>query len=91
MKRYSETIGEARVVRDIQSCVTTGDLEYSGTALEISDDAGAELFHIVVDSSGERHILFFPSSAGYRIPVDVMERVLAKAKDLVNVVGDSEI
>jgi hypothetical protein len=90
MKRYSDTIAETRLVREVQSCTTTGDLEYSGTALEISDEAGTELFHVVVDTNGERQLLFFPSSDGYRMPVDVMERILAKAKDVVNAMDDGE-
>lgn len=73
-----------RLVRDIRSCTTTGDLEYSGTALEIGDETGKELFHVVVDASGERQILFFPSDNGYRIPVDLLERILTRAKDAVN-------
>lgn len=88
MKRYSNLIEGTRLVRNVQSCTTTGDLEYSGTALEIADDAGNELFHVVVDAAGERQILFFPSADGFRIPMDLMERILSRAKDAVNVTAD---
>lgn len=83
MRGYSEIIEGTRLVRKVHSSTTTGDLEYSGTALEIADEAGNELFHVVVDAAGERQILFFPSGNGYRIPMDLMERILAKAKDAV--------
>jgi len=89
MRSYVDTIAQTRIVREIRSCTTTGDLEYSGTALEISDETGQELFHVVVDTNGERQLLFFPSSEGYRIPVEVMERILAKANAAVSSIDDS--
>lgn len=89
MKSYSEIIEGTRLVRNVQSSTTTGDLEYSGTALEIADEVGKELFHVVVDATGERQILVFPSGEGYRIPLDLMERILAKAKDTVNAADNS--
>ena len=88
MRRYSETIEQIRLVREVQSCTTTGDVEYSGTALEIADEEGNELFHVIVDMKGERQILFLPTTQGYRIPLDLMERILTKAKDVVNAIDD---
>ena len=90
MRTYSETIEQTRIVREVRSCTTTGDLEYSGTALEIADEAGRELFHVVVDKNGERQLLFFPSSDGYRMPVEVMEQILAKAKAAVVAIDEGE-
>jgi hypothetical protein len=79
---------DTRLVRAVQSRTTTGDLEYPGTALEIADEAGKELFHVVVDSQGERQVLFFPRDQGYRISVEVMERILARANEVVNSIDD---
>ena len=83
MRKYINTIMQARLVRTVDTCLTTGDLDYPGTAIEVRDNEGEELFHVVVDSTGERQVLFFPVGASYRLPLDVLERVLSSAKEKV--------
>jgi hypothetical protein len=80
---YKETIGHARLIDDVDSTLTTGDIEYDGTALEIGDKNGTELFHVVIDDAGDTQILFFASEENYRIPVKLMERILNRAKETV--------
>lgn len=83
MRRYSELIASARLVSSVDSATSTGDLEYSGTALEIADHFGEDLFHIVVDQDGEQQVLFFATSQNYRIPLNLLERIVARAKEVV--------
>lgn len=52
-EKYSEFIESAPLVEHIDTIVTTGDAEYPGTALEVCDQDGRELFHVVVDLTGE--------------------------------------
>ena len=84
MKTYAERISSTKLVREVESTTTTGDLDYSGTALEIWDEADHELFHVVVDENGEQQFLFFASPTAYRIPLKVMEQIVARAKEAVN-------
>jgi hypothetical protein len=78
MKKYSEFIESAPLIEHIDTVVTTGDAEYPGTALEVWDQDGRELFHVVVDLTGEKHILFL--TGNYRLPLAALEEILAKAK-----------
>ncbi len=88
MTNYLGFIEQAHLVRDVSSTVTTGDLEYPGTALEIEDSEDGELFHVVVDSKGEQQVLFFSHDANYRIPVRLLERILLMARDTVQKVDE---
>jgi len=54
MTTYMQRIEATPIVKDVEVTLTTGDLDYDGTALEVSDESGNELFHVVVDSNGER-------------------------------------
>jgi len=83
VSRYLELIERARLVDRVESCTTTGDVEYPGTALEIADVDGKDLFHIVVDGKGQRHVLFFAAQENYRMPLEVLERILAVAREAV--------
>jgi hypothetical protein len=47
MKSYSEPINSTRLVRNLETCFTTGDVEYSGTALEILEAGDNELFTLL--------------------------------------------
>lgn len=82
---YLDVIESARTVReeDIESCLTTGDDDYPGTALEITDKEGNELFHVVLDSQGERQILFWPQGTPYRLPLDLVDKIVTVAKEKV--------
>lgn len=75
---YRAFIREARLIDDIESNTTTGDVDYNGTALEVYDKNGEELFHIVIDEQGEPQILFFASPKDYRMPIDLLERIIKK-------------
>ena len=83
MKSYLNFIEQTRLVTDIQSCTTTGDVEYPGTALEIADQDGNDLFHIVVDGKGNRQLMFFASKNDYRLPLDILERIISRGKEVV--------
>lgn len=85
---YIEVIRHARLIDDVDSVMTTGDVEYSGTALEISDKNGIELFHVVIDDAGDTQVMFFASDAPYRIPVGLFERILIRAKETVRKVEE---
>jgi len=83
MSRYLEWIEQARLVDVVKSTSTTGDVEYPGTALEVADVDGRELFHVVVDASGRRQVLFLATPDNYRLPLELVERALAGAKEVV--------
>ncbi len=85
---YIEMIEHTRMVDKIDAVVTTGDVGYPGTALEISDQTGRELFHFVVDSNGERQVLFFGGSQSYRLTLSCLEELVARAKDKVRYVAE---
>jgi len=80
---YSEEIKKARLVEDVETTTSTGDMEYEGTALEVYDKQGEELFHIVVDDKGNKQLLFFEIKDRYRISLELMEQILIKAKEVV--------
>ncbi len=86
--KYLEFIEQARLIREIATCTTTGDLDYPGTALEVSEPGGDEILHVVVDASGERQILFLASAQAFRIPLSLFEEILSKAKELVKPADD---
>ena len=88
MKSYLGTIEQTRLIADVQTCTTTGDVEYPGTALEVTDQEGNELFHVVVDGTGERQVMFFAAEDDYRLPLEVLERIIARARDVVHRHGD---
>jgi hypothetical protein len=83
VRRYLELVERARLVDDVKSCTTTGDVEYPGTALEVTDGDGKDLFHIVVDGKGQRQVLFFAAEENYRVSLEVIERILARARETV--------
>ncbi len=87
MNDYNTLIATTPLVKEIEGTTTTGDLEYRGTALEITTIDGDELFHVVVDENGQSQFLFFRSEGNYRIPLDLMERILEAAKRHVRVTG----
>ncbi len=67
--------------------LTTGDPEYEGTAIEVRDEAGEELFHIVVDEHGDQQIMFFPVRKRYRISLELMRHIIDGASDKVRNTG----
>jgi hypothetical protein len=81
--KYIEFIEGARLIRDVESCATTGDLDYPGTALEVREPGGKEVLHVVVDASGEQQVLFMSSPQAFRIPLSLLEEILSRAKEVV--------
>jgi hypothetical protein len=78
--RYKKIIENAILINDIESNTTTGDLEYPGTALEICNKEGEDLFHFIVDGNGDIQALFFANKYDYRIPVELLEKIVAKSE-----------
>lgn len=85
MKSYAEMIEETPIIRHVETTVSSGDLDYNGTALEVEDASGNELFHVVVDEKGEQQLLVYPVNERFRIPLHVLEEVLLFAKKTVKV------
>jgi hypothetical protein len=77
---YIDFIEKTHLLDSFESTLTTGDLEYNGTALEISEKGKGELFHIVLDKNGNRQILFFSNVEDYRMSLDELERLIQFAK-----------
>ncbi len=84
---YESFIQQTKLINEIESASTTGDTDYDGTALEISEKNGEELFHVVVDKKGEMQMLFFATDQSYRIPIELMEKIIYKARQIVNKMG----
>lgn len=83
MSRYLDLIERARLVESVKSCTTSGDVGYPGTALEIADGDGNDLFHVVVDGGGRRQVLFFAAPETYRMPLELLEQIIARAREAV--------
>jgi hypothetical protein len=87
MNQYAELIGSTPLIKSVEVTATTGDLDYDGTALEITTPDGDELFHVVIDQHGETQVLFFRSEGNYRLPLEVLERIVESAKTQVKSSG----
>jgi|GEM_PF-2321544 len=86
---YSEFIKSVRLRRDdeIEVTVTTGDVEYPGTALEV-ESGGEELLHFIVDERGEHQVLFLSQGDHYRLSLATLENLISAAKKDVRYVPD---
>lgn len=87
--RYIEMIEGSHLVRWVDAVTTTGDVDYPGTAMEICDEQGTELFHVVVDSSGEKQVLFLAHPSNYRMPLAQLEEIVAAAKEKVRAIRET--
>ena len=85
MNDYTRFIEAAPLISQIESTTSSGDVNYQGTAMEVSTTDGDELFHVVVDGNGQIQFLFFRSEGNYRLPLDVMQRVIDSARQCVRV------
>lgn len=83
MNDYTKMIAAAPLITQIESTTTSGDLDYQGTAIEVSTSDGDELFHVVMDGNGQTQFLFFRSEGNYRLPLEVMQRVIDAARKCV--------
>ncbi len=90
MRKYIDFIEQSHLVEDIESTTTTGDLDYPGTALEVWESGGEELLHIVVDSKGQRQVLFLAHEQHYRLTLSALARIIASAEEDVHSVMDHE-
>jgi hypothetical protein len=72
---------------DIAVTLTTGDVDYPGTALEV-DAESRELFHVVIDQNGEMQALFIAQNKDYRISIKMLERIIESAKEEVRYIED---
>lgn len=84
MTTFMQRIEGTPLVANVETTLTTGDLDYGGTALEVCDESGKELFQVVLDSNGHRHFRFFGSDGDYRISLELMEQIVETAKEKVN-------
>lgn len=90
MKKYSEFIGSIRLIENLDSVRTTGDLDYCGTAVEVSEKNGEELFHIVIDETGERQILFFSHIDNFRVKFSQFKKIIEQAvEDVLPVLSEN--
>lgn len=80
---YLDFIEQAPLVHDVESCTTTGDIEYPGTAFEVRLPTGEEVLHVVVDGTGEQQVLLLNHEHPFRMPLELLERLLAKARKVV--------
>lgn len=80
--KYLEFIEQVPLVRNVDSCTTTGDVDYPGTAFEVRVPDGDEIMHVVVDGAGEQQFLFLGQQP-FRIPLELLEQILARAKEVV--------
>ncbi len=83
MKKYLDLIENTRLITQIDAVMTTGDLEYPGMAIEVYDEKGEDLFHIAIDSRGEKQVLFFSHNDNYRLPLEQLEKILSDANEYV--------
>lgn len=82
--KYVEFIESIRLIDDtLNSVLTTGDLDYPGTALEVYNDDEEELFTFIINERGERQVLFYDHSIPYRLSLDMLEKLILVAKEKV--------
>jgi hypothetical protein len=81
VKTYSEAIADIRCVH-LEATLTTGDASYPGTAVEVCNETGADLFHFVIGPDGKREVVFFTTES-FRISLQEMETLVAKARLVV--------
>jgi hypothetical protein len=85
MSKYEEFINAAPLIPSVETTLTTGDLDYDGTAFEVTDkQTGAELFHVVVDVTGERQLLLFGADGNFRVKLSDLEKIIHAAKEKVH-------
>ena len=80
---YLKYIEQVPLIRDVDSCTTAGDLDYPGTAFEVNTPDFEEILHVVVDAKGEQQVLIFPRDRPLRMPLVLLESILARAKEVV--------
>ncbi|WP_020593620.1 hypothetical protein [Kiloniella laminariae] len=83
MTKYKDIIESSLLIEKYDSCLTTGDIEYEGTALEIMDQNGEEIFHIVVDNRGVLQVLMFPRDEPFRLDLDMLIEIMVNSKGIV--------
>jgi len=87
---YLEWIEQTTLVREVDTCVTSGDLDYPGIAFEVCSKAGDQILHVVVDSAGEQQVLLLTDPNPLRVPLSLLQKILERAKDVVMAVDIPE-
>ena len=88
---YTDFIRRTQFVKDdeLEVVLTTGDVDYSGTALEVTCD-NIELFHFVVDEDGVQQVVVFPQKSCYRMNLSTLDAIILAAKEEVRSTNDSK-
>lgn len=87
MSDYTEFIRRAHLISQLDYLLTTGDVEYCGTAVEVRDESERELFHLVLDeSTGEVQVLFLAHSQDFRLSISQLKQMLEVAESQVRLV-----
>ena len=84
MKTYSQKIEDTELISFVETCTTTGDLDYDGTAMEITSSNNRELFHVIVDSKGIQQVLFWEHKTPFRMNLKDLENIITRAKEVVH-------
>ena len=84
MSKYLDWIESTRLITEVDSCTTSGDVDYPGTALEITDKSNRDIIHVVVDSTGKRQVMILAQADDYRLPLELLEEILNTAKKRVS-------
>jgi hypothetical protein len=88
---YSESISNSRLVKKLGYERSSGDSSYNGTVLEVYDEKGNELFHVIADeSTGDKQIWFSPGLGDLRLSISDLLEALRIAEDWVAVVPPYE-
>lgn len=83
-------IESTRFIDDVEVTITTGDVEYPGNAMEVCEQNGNELFHIVVDSTGQKQVIFLAHKGHYRLSLPKIEEILEKANECISIIYEDE-
>ena len=84
MTDYTGYIRRTRLIGELDYLLTTGDLEYCGTAIEVLDGQGVHLFHLVIDEeTRETHVLFLSHSENFRLSISQVKRMIEVAESKV--------
>lgn len=74
----------------LSSTLTTGDVDYPGTALEVYVE-DKELFDFVVNEKGELQVIVYPNNASYRLSFSLFEEMVRLVSEKVKYIPDGNI
>ena len=87
--KYNDYINSIQLIDDhIETTLTTGDVDYPGTALEVFIGK-SELFNFIISEKGEHQVIVYSNDDfSYRISLNVFEKLLLIAKEIVRLLLD---